>query len=192
MGTTFLLLSEQGLQCLTIKKSKKHIKFLEKSTYPWLPAFIAAYTSSYNKFLMPFADKRSNGMSDWNKYKSQFVSLQKDSWSRPLQKIFTFRKCHCKYTTKFICLNHDASQPHPKCHLGKRSSLSNVTQLKLINTITSLGTAKGHTLKSTPWCFSRACGTPWLWTESIELPSGLKTLPLSLCKQKGTVSECYS
>lgn len=118
MGTTFLLLSEQGLQCLTIKKSKKHIKFLEKSTYPWLPAFIAAYTSSYNKFLMPFADKRSNGMSDWNKYKSQFVSLQKDSWSRPLQKIFTFRKCHCKYTAKFICLNHDASQPHPKCHLG--------------------------------------------------------------------------
>lgn len=63
MGTRFLLLSEQGLQCLTIKKSNEHIKFLEKSTHPWLPAFIAAYTLSYNEFLMPFADKRSNGMS---------------------------------------------------------------------------------------------------------------------------------
>lgn len=64
MGITFLLLSEQGLECLTIKKSNKHIKFLEKSTHPWLPAFIAACTSSYNKFLMPSADKRSNGISD--------------------------------------------------------------------------------------------------------------------------------
>lgn len=42
---------------------------------------------------------------------------------------------------------HDASQPHPKCHLGTMSSLSNIAQLKPINTITSLGTAKGHTLK---------------------------------------------
>lgn len=56
----FLLLSEQGLQCLTIKKSNKHINFLEKSTHSWLPA----YTLDYNEVLMPFADKRSNGMSD--------------------------------------------------------------------------------------------------------------------------------
>lgn len=96
---------------------------------------------------MPFADKRSNGMSAWNKYKSQIVSEQKDSWSRPLKKLFTFRKCHCKYTAKFICFKHDASQPHPKCHLGNMSSLSNIAQLKPINTITSLGTAKDHTLK---------------------------------------------
>lgn len=106
------------------------IKFLEKSTHPWLPAFIAAYALSYNECLMPFADKRSNGMSDWNKYKSQIVSVQKDSWSRPLQKIFTFRKCHCKYTAKFLCFKHDASQPHPKCHLGNVSTLSNIAQLK--------------------------------------------------------------
>lgn len=63
MGTTFLLLSNGG-QCLTIKKSNKHIKFLEKSTHPWLPAFTAAYTLNYNEFLMPFADKGTRGMSD--------------------------------------------------------------------------------------------------------------------------------
>lgn len=64
MGTTLLLLSEQGLECLAIKKSNKHIKFLEKSTHPWLPAFIAARTLSYNEFLMSSADERSKGMSD--------------------------------------------------------------------------------------------------------------------------------
>lgn len=192
MGTTFLL-SAQGQQCLTIKKSKKHIKFLEKSTHPWLPAFIAAYTSSYNEFLMPFADKRSNGMSDWNKYKSQIVSLQKDSWSQPLQKIFTFRKCHCKYTAKFICLEHEASQPQPKCHLGNRTSLSNIAQLKLINTITSPGTAKGHTLKLNIVMLLK--GTWNILNMDRVHPSSFlqgSNIPLSLCQQKGTVWECYS
>lgn len=169
MGTTFLLLREQGLQCLTIKKSNKHIKFLEQSTHPWLPAFIAAYTLSYNECWMSFADKRSNGMSDWNKYKSQIVSVHKDSWSRPLQKIFTFRKCHCKYTAKLICLKHDAPQPQPRCHLGNTSSLSKIAQLKPINIIISLGTAaKGHTVKlNTDGSHGRAHGTSWIGTESI-------------------------
>lgn len=129
-------------------------------------------------------------MSDYNKYKSQIVSVQKDSWSRPLQKIFTFRKCHCKYTAKLICFKHDASQPHPKCHLGNVSSLSNIAQLKPINTLTSLGTAKGHTLKLNTLLLLK--GTWNILNLDRVLPAGLKMCPLSLCKKNWTVWECYS
>lgn len=50
MDTTVLQLRKRGGQFLTLKKSNlkkhyKHIKFLGKSKYPELPAFITAHTS---------------------------------------------------------------------------------------------------------------------------------------------------
>lgn len=141
---------------------------------------------------MPFADKRSNGMLDWNKYKSQIVSVQKDSWSRPLQKIFTFWKCHCKYTAKLTCLKHDAPQPQPRCHLGNTSALLNTAQLKPINIITSLGTAAtGHTVKlNTDGSQGRAHGTASIGTESIQPASIRAQTTSSPCPFPSKIGLC--
>lgn len=68
MDAAVLLQSKRGGRFPTPKKSDlkkhyEHIKFLEKSKCPKLPALPAAGTSNEKEFLMPFAEEGSCGMS---------------------------------------------------------------------------------------------------------------------------------
>lgn len=158
---------------------------MKKSTHPWLPAFIAEYTLSYNEFLMPFADKRSNGMSDRNKYKSQIVSLQKDTEVGLCKKYSHLESAIAKIQQSSSALTMMLHSPIPSVTLGTGVHFQTLHSSKQ-STQSLPHYSKGPHSKddaSQGHVDHPESGQ----SPSIQLPSGLPTLPSSLCKQNRTV-----